>query len=90
MTATSTSLPVHDILHELANELHDCGPSGAVTGETVVSCFKNIICVEHRARIAELPELLHAVFTEVDTHSRNIYDVAELTARLARIGKELV
>lgn len=89
MTATTAVLPVHDIMSELAAELHEYGPSGVVNGATVASCFRNIVCLEHRTRMAELPEPLYAVFAEVENKPQNVYDVVELTARIARIGNEL-
>jgi len=88
MSTVQATHSLKEITSKLAAEVMECaGGTGNIKGNTVISCFKGVVCVDLRMSILDLPEPLLVIYFLAEANDGlSDYKPAELAVKIEKIG----
>lgn len=85
---TKVQPTVSELASELARELRDYAMDQlSSNGASVVACFRNVVCIEHRMTLDEIDVRLSLIYKEANARQSAVYDLHCLALRLEEIGR---
>lgn len=87
MSTTQVAHSTRKIATALSTEVRSIGADRrGFCGASIASCFKNVVCVDLRMSLLELPQELYEIYDEATTRMAVVYDIDTVVHKIDRIG----